>query len=113
MKVEYKQKIKETVENKISEIESELQMLEEANKPISPDSAYGRISRIDAINNQSITETTLKDKKTTLHRLKYSLSKIDNEEYGKCYKCGKDINIKRIMSIPYASYCIDCANKFG
>lgn len=34
--------------------------------------------------------------------------RIDDEEYGECQNCGKDINQKRLAAIPWARYCLDC-----
>jgi len=104
--------IKESILKQIGELEEELKLLEEVSKPVAPDSAYGRISRMDAINNKVIVDASFEDKRTTLHRLKYTLSRIDSEEYGKCAKCGDEITVKRLMSLPYANLCITCAAKY-
>lgn len=112
MTIEEKEIIKSSILEKIEELEEELKMLKESNKPISPDSAYGRLSRMDAINNQSIIDVAFRDKKTTMERLKFALSRIDFEEYGKCQKCGNEIAVKRLMSLPYAPLCINCAQKY-
>lgn len=34
--------------------------------------------------------------------------RIDDDEYGKCQNCEKDINPKRLAAIPWARYCLDC-----
>ena len=34
--------------------------------------------------------------------------RIDDEEYGLCQNCEKDINPKRLAAIPWARYCLDC-----
>jgi len=104
--------IKDSIINKMSELEAELVNLKEAAKPISPDSAYGRISRMDAINNKTIVDATLVDKSTTLQRLKYALSRIDLSDFGKCSKCGNDIAVKRLISLPYVNLCIKCASRY-
>lgn len=108
-----KQKIKESIIKEIAEFEADILLLKDAAKPIAPDCAYGRVSRMDAINNKVIVDASLKDKETTLRRFKYTISKIDSEDYGKCSRCGNYINFKRLMSIPYVNLCIYCANKFG
>ena len=105
--------IKESIIKQIDEFEADIVLLKEAAKPIAPDSAYGRVSRMDAINNKAIVDASLKDKETTVQRFKYTLTKIDSEDYGKCSRCGNYINIKRLMSIPYVNLCISCARKFG
>ena len=108
-----KEAIRDSIIEQIDEFEKDIILLKEAAKPIAPDDAYGRVSRMDAINNKVIVDASLKDKETAVRRFKYTLSKIDSEDYGKCSRCGNDINIKRLMSIPYVNLCISCANKFG
>jgi DnaK suppressor protein len=108
-----KKTIKESIIKQIDEFEADIILLKEAAKPIAPDDAYGRVSRMDAINNKAIVDASLKDKEITVRRFKYTLSKIDSEDYGKCSRCGNYINLRRLMSIPYVNLCISCANKFG
>lgn len=37
-----------------------------------------------------------------------ALMRIEDEEYGPCQNCEKDINPKRLAAIPWARYCLDC-----
>ncbi|MFN2500831.1 MAG: TraR/DksA family transcriptional regulator [Pyrinomonadaceae bacterium] len=37
-----------------------------------------------------------------------ALLRIDDNEYGACQNCEKDINAKRLAAIPWARYCLDC-----
>ncbi|MFZ1699539.1 MAG: TraR/DksA family transcriptional regulator [Pyrinomonadaceae bacterium] len=37
-----------------------------------------------------------------------ALFRIDDEEYGTCLNCEKDINPKRLAAIPWARFCLDC-----
>ncbi len=37
-----------------------------------------------------------------------ALLRIEDEEYGPCQNCEKDINPKRLAAIPWARYCLDC-----
>lgn len=37
-----------------------------------------------------------------------ALIRIEDDEYGTCQNCEKDINPKRLAAIPWARYCIDC-----
>ena len=34
--------------------------------------------------------------------------RIDDNEYGHCQNCEKEINPKRLAAIPWARYCLDC-----
>ena len=37
-----------------------------------------------------------------------ALLRLEDEEYGKCQNCEKDINAKRLSAIPWARYCLSC-----
>ena len=37
-----------------------------------------------------------------------ALLRIDDEEYGVCQNCEKEVNPKRLAAIPWARYCLDC-----
>lgn len=37
-----------------------------------------------------------------------ALLRIEDEEYGTCQNCEKEINAKRLSAIPWARYCLDC-----
>ena len=37
-----------------------------------------------------------------------ALMRIDDDEYGPCQNCEKQINPKRLSAIPWARFCIDC-----
>lgn len=40
-----------------------------------------------------------------------ALKKIEKGKYGRCEKCKKDIEAKRLMAIPEARLCITCGRK--
>ena len=37
-----------------------------------------------------------------------ALRRIENDEYGVCQNCNKEIQMKRLAAIPWARYCLDC-----
>lgn len=37
-----------------------------------------------------------------------ALTRIEDDEYGTCQNCDKDINPKRLAALPSARYCLDC-----
>jgi DnaK suppressor protein len=108
-----RKQIRQSIIEQISELETDLEQLEESAKPISPDNAYGRLSRMDAINNKAIVDAALASKRTTLQSYKNTLEKIESDQYGKCVGCGNTIAAERLMSIPYADFCITCAARRG
>ena len=37
-----------------------------------------------------------------------ALQRIEDEEYGTCLNCAKEIMPKRLQAVPWARYCLDC-----
>lgn len=81
----------------------------EMTKLVAPDNALGRLTRMDAINNKSLTESILIRVEEKLTKLKYVLSVIDTDEFGICISCKGAIPIERILVKPESSHCVKCA----
>lgn len=109
MENELENEIKTKILEKINEIEKELVTLREHTTPQALDSAIGRISRMDFINNRSINEAQIKKNEIKLKGLNNWLGKLGTGDFGKCIRCGKEININRLLFMPDSNLCIDCA----
>jgi DnaK suppressor protein len=83
----------------------------EMTKPVAPDDAIGRISRMDAINNKSVMEASLREVENKLKRLIVALEKIDNKDFGICIKCLQSIPFKRMLILPDSVKCVSCLVK--
>jgi len=105
-----KAEIKLQIEQKIEKLNQDILDLREVTQPIAPDCAIGRISRMDAINNKSVSEATLRKKEIQFSALKEALKNIDSPDFGKCVKCGKPIPVGRIMIMPESKKCVTCAS---
>ena len=106
-----KDELKTEVAKRIYNLEKEIKELKELTKPIAPDCAIGRISRMDAINNKSVSIAALTKKKEKLLALKSIINHIDDDNFGKCISCGNEIPIGRILIIPESKKCINCASR--
>ena len=106
-----KEEIKKKISDLIKKSEAELRDLEDMSAPISPENSIGRISRMDAINNKSVMEAALQNKKEKLSKLKIALSKIDSPGYGICARCNHPIQTARLIYMPESSRCIRCADR--
>ena len=87
-----------------------MQNIESLQKPISPENAIGRISRMDAINNKSINDVALRKAELKLSNLKVALSRIDDPDFGICRKCNQVIPIGRLLLMPQVATCVNCSN---
>jgi DnaK suppressor protein len=83
---------------------------QEITKPISPENAIGRISRMDAINNKSVAEAALLQSEGKLKNLQLVLDSIGDKDFGVRLKCQKSIPMGRILLMPQSRYCVNCAS---
>lgn len=104
-----RRKIKSEIQKLIKTCEADILDLKEQCKPIAPENAIGRVSRMEALNSKSVAEAALRRTQRKLETLKVALGKIDNPEFGTCKKCGQTIQAGRIMLMPDSPYCIRCA----
>ena len=111
MDINEKKEIRAAIEEKIVELEQRVQDLRIATKPMGLDNAVGRLSRMDYINNKTIDEANLRTSEQKLEALRRWLDLIDTEKFGKCSKCGNEINPKRLLFMPESTRCIHCAGK--
>lgn len=101
--------LKEIILKSIKETKDEIEQLKELTKPVASDNAIGRLSRMDAINNKSINDASLRENQSKLQKLERAIDKIENENFGSCAKCGDEIVFGRLKFMPWATKCVKCA----
>ena len=106
-----KEELKKKIKEKIADTIVSIKELQEATKPMGLDSAIGRISRMDYINNKSISEGELKKAEVRLRALERWISLYDTDQFAKCSSCGQEININRLLLLPESTRCIRCAGR--
>ena len=111
MNVEEKNKLKIKIIELIDKYEKDIIETEKMTQPISPENSIGRVSRMDAINNKSVMEASLRNKISKRNKLKLALTKIGDENFGICINCKKPINPARLMFMPESTKCINCADR--
>ena len=104
-----KQEIRNKILEAIEQIKAQIVKYEELTKPIAPSEAIGRVSRMDAINNKSVNEASLRQAKTKLQGLERALGNIDSPDFGICLKCKQQIPKGRIFIRPESVLCVNCA----
>lgn len=92
----------------IEEIRSMLASHKESSKPVEPDNAIGRLTRMEAIGAKQISQASLDNSRARLGRLENALKRLDTTDYGICSMCEEDIPIKRLMLMPEATRCVAC-----
>jgi DnaK suppressor protein len=77
-------------------------------QPVSLDEPIGRLSRMDAMQQQSMVQANRRTAQTRLARIETALRRYDSDEYGLCASCEEEIGYSRLKAQPEAPFCIDC-----
>ena len=109
MNKEDKQDIKKRILEELEKTEELILDYKESTKPISPENAIGRVSRMDAINNKSVVEAALRKAEEKLNKLKLVLDRVNDADFGLCMRCGNPIPVGRILLMPQSRNCVRCA----
>ena len=92
------------------EILDDATLTEDERQPVTLDqTSVGRLSRMDALQNQAMALETDRRRHVELQHIEAALKRIEDGEYGECLNCGEDIAAKRLEIEPTASVCINCA----
>lgn len=110
MKEEERLLLKTSIERKLKRLTREAEELKEMSKPVAPENAIGRLSRMEHINAKSVAEASLRNCEKKIKGLRNALNNIADEDFGKCSKCGKEIALGRLKLMPESSRCVSCAN---
>ena len=102
---EFRKVILDEIESQKHQIESLLK----STKPIAPDNAIGRLTRVEAIGSKGVSEASLSFAQRKLARLETALNKIENPEFGVCIRCSSPIPKGRMAVMPDSITCVACA----
>lgn len=80
-------------------------------QPVSLDEPIGRLSRMDAMQQQSMVQANRRTARTRLTRIETALRRCANDDYGLCASCEEEIGYARLKAQPEAPFCIACQGK--
>ncbi len=111
MTSEERQELKRGIEEAIEAQKTLIASLSETSKPVAPDNAIGRLSRMEALNDRAVSEASLNAARLKLSRLETALGKVDQADFGLCVSCDNPIPPGRILLMPEVTLCVPCAEK--
>lgn len=111
MDTKQKEALKNKLEQLIEQYIDDIRGMEEMTQPVKPENSLGRISRMDAINNKAVLDSSLRNKRNKLNKLRLALQQIDEPSFGMCENCDKPIQEGRLMFLPESTKCIRCASR--
>ena len=77
-------------------------------QPISLDEPIGRLSRMDAMQQQGMVQANRRTVHNRLGRIEAALRRHAGNEYGPCLECEEEIGYARLQAQPEAPFCIGC-----
>ena len=98
---------------RLEELEREIQEDMDANPEdsgvVELDSSIGRLSRMDALQNQQIALELKRRQENQLLRIENAFKRLAKGQYGLCGKCKKPIEENRLEVFPDTVTCVRCA----
>ena len=73
--------------------------------------SVGRVSRMDALQQQSMAKSTRVNAQASLRKVAAALQRIDDSDYGYCCVCDEPIQFERLQVQPEASHCLNCQDR--
>ena len=70
--------------------------------------AVGRLSRMDALQNQAMAQATARRRGAERQRITAALARVAGDEYGYCVTCGDAIAPARLAADPAIALCAAC-----
>ena len=77
-------------------------------QPIAPDCSLGRLTRVEAMNEQAVIARIYQEATRRHSRLTHALSRSDKPMFGLCLECEEEIAIGRMLIRPESLRCVAC-----
>ena len=91
------------------ELESQLERTRENSAPVELDqSSVGRLSRMDAMQQQAMAKATREKARRRLEQCRAALKLVESGDYGLCRACEEPIGWARLSIAPELLLCVDC-----
>lgn len=82
-------------------------------EPVELSSAQGRLSRIDAYQQQQMALAERRRTEARLRAIEAALRRVEDDAYGDCTRCGEPIGARRLEIRPEAPLCLACTRALG
>ena len=90
------------------ELDALLASTAERARPVDLEQPIGRVSRVDALQQQSMLAANRAAASQRRQRVEAALRRIAQHEYGECVRCGESIDPRRLAAQPEAPLCVAC-----
>ena len=101
--------LQDELDRQLSKLKRSMRVTDEALRPVELDqTAVGRLSRIDSLQNQGLTKNLHQREQVKLALLLEALKRVEARTYGVCTGCGGNIPFERLFVFPETPECAAC-----
>jgi DnaK suppressor protein len=101
--------LRHELERQLVRLKRSMKTTEEAARPVELDqTAVGRLSRMDALQNQHLTKNLQEREEMRLAAIHEALARFEAGTYGTCTECQEAIAFDRLYVFPEAADCGGC-----
>ena len=109
MNADERKALKKKIKAEIGAQKYLIDKLVKTSKPVAPDNAIGRLTRMEAISSRGVSEASLNSARAKLEKLETAFEKVEGSGFGVCIRCSKPIPFGRMMAMPENILCVPCA----
>ncbi len=106
-----KESIHRQIQQELTQLAAQITQLEAKAQPIAPDCSLGRLTRMEAMNEQAVNGKILAEALLRQTRLRNALARVDSDMFGVCIDCDEDIGMARMRIRPESVRCVACASR--
>lgn len=103
--------LKHNLLERLEELNGMLSDSYEGSKPVGLDQPFGRLSRMDALQQQNMTQASRQAAQTRVIKISNALGRINQNDYGYCLECEEEIGYARLKAQPESPFCLDCQSR--
>ena len=103
-----KEELKDLILIEIKSLKKQIESLGKSVKPVEPDKAIGRLTRMEAIGSKAVSEAVMNSAQIRLAKLETALDKVENAQFGVCIRCSSPIPTARMLLMPESTACVTC-----
>ena len=103
--------LRELLETARQEIEAQLEASREDARPVDVDQPIGRLTRMDAMQQQNMTKASRRGLEARLRQVAGALATFKDGRYGECRSCEEPIGYARLRARPETGLCVRCQER--
>ena len=91
------------------QLSQQIDLTSESARPVDLEAPIGRLSRMDAMQNQQMAKANQESAAQRIERVRAAIQAFADGSYAFCATCQRPIGYARLKAIPETTICVDCS----